>query len=612
MERRALLAVVLIFVMLLGYQYYVASRNRSQGGLSEGAPEEVTVSGGEASPPSPGTRAQAEQPPAAEGGQTVHGEAADLPGAGAEVETITVETPLWRAMLINRGAAISSWELKEYKDATGAPVQLVADETRALEVEIRYGVSEIATGAWVFGDIGAGGIVLGPESRPATVRYEALRSDGVRVTKAYTFYPDSYAFDVTVILDGLVEGAARREVWVGWGGVSPTEEKEEDSALTACALVNGKVAKEHLGGLKKTEAWERVGEIGWVAARTKYFICAIIPDSGPIEKMNAVGIEEPRRVGFQAGLPIEGESDEYHLTVYAGPQDYALLEGLEVGLERAVDLGWNITRPLSVLMLKALVGAHKVIPNYGIVIILFSILTKVLFYRLTHKSFVEMKRMQDLQPKMETLKKKHGSDQEALNKARMELYKKEGVSLFGGCGPMLLQMPVFVALFQVLRTTIELRGAPFVSWITDLSKPDTVAHVAGFPIHILPLLMGVGMLVQQRFSSKESSQAAIGNMMPIIFTALFYNFASGLVIYWLVNTVLSVVQQYYIHRGSTPAAATATAADAEPRQSVPGQPSVSTTTEPPTFGEGELVAVGARSSTANKRKKAQKKRRKRK
>ena len=114
---------------------------------------------------------------------------------------------------------------------------------------------------------------------------------------------------------------------------------------------------------------------------------------------------------------------------------------------------------------------------------------------------------------------------------------------------MLLQMPVFIALFQVLRTTIELRGAPFGLWITDLSQPDTIAHIAGFPIHILPLLMGLGMLVQQRFTSKDPQQAMMGKMMPVIFTALFYNFSSGLVIYWFVNTVLSIVQQYYIHRG---------------------------------------------------------------
>ncbi len=135
----------------------------------------------------------------------------------------------------------------------------------------------------------------------------------------------------------------------------------------------------------------------------------------------------------------------------------------------------------------------------------------------------------------------------------MELYKKEKVNPLGSCLPMILQMPVFIALFQVLRTTIELRGAPFMLWMTDLSQPDTIAAIAGFPIHVLPLLMGLGMLVQQKFTTSDPSQAGVAKMMPILFTVLFYNFASGLVIYWLVNTILSIGQQYYIHRG--PAAA---------------------------------------------------------
>jgi YidC/Oxa1 family membrane protein insertase len=220
-----------------------------------------------------------------------------------------------------------------------------------------------------------------------------------------------------------------------------------------------------------------------------------------------------------------------------------------------------------------------------------------------------MKRMQDLQPQLEELKKKYANNKEELAKAQMNLYKTAGVNPLGSCFPMLLQMPVFIALFQVLRTTIELRGAPFALWITDLSQPDTIASIYGFPIHVLPLLMGVGMLVQQQFSSRDPSQAMMGKLMPIVFTALFYNFASGLVLYWLVNTVLSVAQQYYIHRG--PSTAVEPSADAAAPARVATTPLASSTTAAPEFIEDAEVVVDPAPASGNpRRKKGGRKRRK--
>jgi YidC/Oxa1 family membrane protein insertase len=271
-------------------------------------------------------------------------------------------------------------------------------------------------------------------------------------------------------------------------------------------------------------------------------------------------------------------------------------------------MGWSFTRPLSVLLLKALVWGHNYIPNYGIVIILISILTKLLFYRLTHKSFTEMKRMQDVQPKLNALKEQFGDNKEAMAKAQMELYKKEGVNPLGSCLPMILQMPVFIALFQVLRTTIELRGAPFMLWMTDLSQPDTIAAIAGFPIHVLPLLMGLGMLMQQKFTTSDPSQAAMTKMMPILFTALFYSFASGLVIYWLVNTILSIGQQYYIHR--SPSAALEVSPDAAAPEGV-RETAPASVTATQRFEDAEVVdetgRVQSSSGSSAKRRRRRKK-----
>jgi membrane protein insertase Oxa1/YidC/SpoIIIJ len=180
----------------------------------------------------------------------------------------------------------------------------------------------------------------------------------------------------------------------------------------------------------------------------------------------------------------------------------------------------------------------------------------------------------------------------------MDLYKKEGVNPLGSCLPMILQMPVFIALFQVLRTTIELRGAPFMLWITDLSQPDTIAAIAGFPIHVLPLLMGLGMLLQQKFTTSDPSQAGMTKMMPILFTVLFYNFASGLVVYWLVNTVMSIGQQYYIHRG--PSASAEVSPDVAAPGGVPTNVPASVTTMPE-FEEAEVVAEDEPSTSTSKK-----------
>jgi YidC/Oxa1 family membrane protein insertase len=612
MEKRALLAIALVFLLFFFYQYYVASQRRAVQAPEEAAEElvaegPVEPAGGErAAPGVLEDRQEVEDVASVAAGPTAQAEVVEVPGADAPERVIAVRGPLWHATLSNRGGAILSWTLSDYADAGGDPVELVLPGERGLEVEVRYGTAEIETGHWTFEHSGPREIVLEEGARPATVRFEGRRADGVSVIKEYTFYSDSYLFDLSVDVRGFRESAGRREIWIGWPGILPTEAKEEDRVLASSAFVDEKLSKDNLGSLKKVESKRHLGNISWVTSQTKYFMCAAVPDTGLFSEVTAVGDVDSRTVAVSAAAPIEQGGGRRSLRVYLGPQDYALLEEIGVGLERAVDLGWSITRPLSILMLKALVAVHRVIPNYGVVIILFSVITKILFYRLTHKSFVEMKRMQDVQPKLEELKKKHAKDKEALAKAQMELYKSEGVNPLGGCGPMLLQMPVFIALFQVLRTTIELRGAPFVAWITDLSMPDTIAHVAGFPIHILPLLMGVGMLVQQRMTSRDPSQAMLGNMMPIIFTALFYNFASGLVIYWLVNTVLSVAQQYYIHRG--PSSTSAAPSDASPRRSVPGQDPASTTaTEPPAFNEAETVAATASPSGTKKRKKRRKK-----
>ena len=214
-----------------------------------------------------------------------------------------------------------------------------------------------------------------------------------------------------------------------------------------------------------------------------------------------------------------------------------------------MNLGWAPIRPLGRLITWSLTKMFRIIPNYGFVIILFAIIVKILLNPLTKKSFQSTRRMQDLQPKIQELKEKHKNDPKKLNTAQGELFKSEGVNPLGGCLPMLLQMPILIAFFTIFRSTIEFRGAPFFGWITDLSVPDTLATIAGFPINVLPFLMGATMFLQQKLMASPSGGAQQKMMMyfmNVFFLFIFYSFPSGLNLYYSVFNILSIVQQKYL------------------------------------------------------------------
>ncbi|MFH1501717.1 MAG: membrane protein insertase YidC [Candidatus Eisenbacteria bacterium] len=582
-DKRPLLAILLILVIFLGFNYWNAQR----AGEAAVPGQADVASTEEAGQPVAGAPGISEVVPETAAEASAGASAA----AAAELvpeEITTVETPLWVARLSNRGGSIVSWELKNYDDSEGAPVQLVREGSAALSTEIRYGARRIDTSSIMFE--GPGETVHRPsgDGSFSMIAFQTNLPEGIRLTRQYTFFPDSYAFELYVSVAGLDAPAAEREIVIGWPGVLPTESSEDERADRASVVMqDGKAVRMNLGKLKDEER-SLVGDIPWATAQSKYFMAAVIPTNSAFTRVLAYADTSGRAARFDATVPVSETPAANEFVIYAGPQDFVAVSDLEAGLERAVYLGWPWIRPLSTLMLRALIWAHNIIPNYGIVIILFSVFTKLIFYRLTHRSFTEMKRMQDLQPQLKALQKKHENNREELSKAQMGLYKVHKVNPLSSCFPMLLQMPVFIALFQVLRTTIELRGAPFALWMTDLSQPDTIATVAGFAIHILPVLMGIGMLVQQKFSSTDPSQAAMGRLMPIVFTVIFYNMASGLVLYWLVNTVLSIAQQYYIHRG--PSTAMEMSRDAAAPQGVPADVASSSTTGAPQFEDADVVA----------------------
>jgi len=235
--------------------------------------------------------------------------------------------------------------------------------------------------------------------------------------------------------------------------------------------------------------------------------------------------------------------------VYIGPLDYFIIKDYHPTLSKIMDFGMSIIRPFAKLVLKSFIFLHSFIPNYGIVLIIFSILIKILVYPLTRKSYVSMQKMQTLQPKMTELKEKHGKDPQRMNKETMKLYKESGVNPLSGCLPTLLQLPLLWAIFIVFRNTIELRDAAFIWWIKDLSAPDTIFKLPitipfyGDLVNILPIFMGVTMFIQQKMTMKDPKQKAMVYFMPIFLTLLFNSFPSGLNLYYALFNLFSIMQQ---------------------------------------------------------------------
>jgi YidC/Oxa1 family membrane protein insertase len=385
------------------------------------------------------------------------------------------------------------------------------------------------------GDLRLGG------NKQGTIVFRGQGPGGETITKRLTFDGSNYAFNLEIAAEGASRPAALLLT-------SPPKGPTEDSHFEGwLGLVNGKVIREPKEEVEKGK--ELAGPISWTGFGYTYFLQAVTPEN----------FEQGRVMVRQSGqslileiAPEAAKNGTTSYTVFFGPKDLDILKSFNKGLERSIDFGYFAF--ISLPLLYALRFSHQFTGSYGIDIILLTVVIKLLTAPLTHKSYTSMKKMQKLQPQMEKLKEKFKDDREKLNKEIMELYRRNGVNPFGGCLPMVLQIPVFIGLYNALLTPIELRHASFL-WIQDLSRPDWESlpfHVAGYSLGlpILTILMGASMFVQQWMTptAGDPNQRKMMLMMPIIFTFMFINFPSGLTIYWLVNNVLSIAQQYFINR----------------------------------------------------------------
>ncbi|MDH3973987.1 MAG: membrane protein insertase YidC [Deltaproteobacteria bacterium] len=372
-----------------------------------------------------------------------------------------------------------------------------------------------------------------------TLVYSWSSPQGITLEKRYTFKPDGYEIDIRTTLINGSSAPVTGDMALNFYD----RDNVEGDMYTFIGLAVKKgddIEKESFTDIEE-EHFTVDADIDWLALENKYFVTALVPNKGSSGKVIAKRISdkliETSLVHSSLSIPA-GDKISFQYNLYSGPKDFYRLKDVGSGLEAAIDMGWfhAIAEPL----LRFLKLIYSYTGNYGYAIILVTLIIKIIFFPLANKSYKSMKQMQKLSPLMTELREKYKDDKERMSREVMELYRKHRVNPLSGCLPMIVQIPVFIALYNVLMNAIELRHAPFHFWIMDMSVKD--------PYYVTPLLMGITMFLQQKMSpaAPDPTQQKVMMMMPVIFTFMFMNLPSGLVLYWLVNNILSIAQQYYI------------------------------------------------------------------
>jgi YidC/Oxa1 family membrane protein insertase len=471
---------------------------------------------------------------------------------------ISVDTPLYRITLTEEGAAVISMVLKDYRetiDADSPNKELIPKEVTGGTVITSFGEdsgSQLERAVFT-ADQAAETITV--QGGPADLRFTFTTADGVRIEKSYRFFPDSYLIDLNITIHNGSDQVIQGPLKVGLRNLATLEEGAYGFQGPS-GLINGGL--EQVKVKKIAEQNKLEGKIRWVAIEGQYFMESLISKT-PIEGAMLLAhndkiIENRLVIGIDAISPGSEQTIAY--SIFLGPKSLSVLKAVNNELDRAIDFGWVevIAKPCLYFMN----FIYRYIPNYGIAIIILTIVTRLIFWPLAQKSYKSMNDMRRLQPLMQEIREKYKDDKARINQETMALYRTYKINPMGGCLPMLIQMPVFFALYRMLYQAIELRHAPFFGWMNDLSAPDRLFHFAfkvpfmnePYGIPVLTIIMGGTMLLQQKLSPQpgDPMQAKMMMLMPIVFTFIFINFPSGLVLYWLVSNLVSIAQQYYTQK----------------------------------------------------------------
>ena len=543
-DKRTTFAVLLCIIIVMFYSEYVLTPYQQE---VRRYAEEQQRSNGEQTPlsaPAATAAPGAQQPalsPVAPNLLTPPG-AEELKAGGS----LAVTTDVAHTSISLIGGRLEHYTLQNYRRDTvtnerydmvgvapGVPLPLGVYTATENDVRVTYVVESTSRGA----PSSDGTYDLRSGETELTITLRGRLPSGLGIRKTYRFKPNSYLFNLEVSLDHPTPGGL--PVWVEWThGVPPGLEHVRNDVPSFSAL-NSTDSVKHYYDVDATVT--DVGAVRWLAYSERYFLAALIPATGP-----AAGLFTRDATGLNYTSRAAGAATGVTMGVFIGPKDDRLLEKYGLELERAIDLG--IFAVLAQPLLALLRMFNDLLGNYGLAIILLTLFIKFLFLPLTKASFDSMQKMAQLQPEMKALRDRI-TDPTQLNQELMALYKRRGVNPMGGCLPVLIQIPVFIGLYNALLHSIELRHAPFALWITDLSAPEHL-YVFGIGIPVMVLLMGVSMIYQQMTtpSTMDAYQKKVMLMIPVIFTISFiiFPFPAGLVLYWLVNNIISITQQVYL------------------------------------------------------------------
>jgi len=479
------------------------------------------------------------------------------------VDTVIVQTGKYRVVMSSLGGGPISIQLKDYTYRDGLRIELIPNAKR-VSLETVFGGGTLSSSILPFacnvppGEYDATG-------QPIEIVYTYAPADGGKFERRFRFAPDAHSFDLKLTIDEPSRMGFERDYRLGWNSpLEPTEPGLLDdwTSMQAAAMMAGsRVTLDDFndGVLRQTVD----GQVSWIGVRSKYFARVLIPRSRPAEGAYADGRKqdvmttdggmlEERRITAGLKMPFAAVNQVVDsFTVFVGPLDYMMMSDYEVGLQDMLDIGTTpyvgwIIKPFALGIMWILPILYDIIPNYGVVIILFALMVKIITLPLSMKSFKSMQAMKDLQPKVEDLKKRHPKDPQKLNQEMMKLYKAHGVNPISGCLPMLPQMPLFFALFSVFRSTILLRDAPFFWFINDLSRG---AQSLTDPYIILVALMIAAQYVSQHLTMSGSQQNKMFMyIMPLMMGFIFYRFAAGLVLYWTSFSLLSMLDYALFRR----------------------------------------------------------------
>ncbi len=544
-QRRLFIAILLSLIIVVLYSLVLER-------LYPPAPRPQRDTATQSSPAAP---ARSDEPAVADAPPAAAPEAGPAPSsvaAPAAAGQVLVDTDLFRAAFTTAGARLESLTLKGYRAAVAAdspPLQLVLFPVAGqlpLGLALRGEEGKLEDAAVIYAADRATVDLSGEET--ATITFTGRLGEAT-VTKRIGLRGHDYLW--TVDVDVAQVPSAFTEMALTWNeGIDPAGTTASEVVFnSALVLQTNKLQTLPFTDLAAGQLLQ--GDIGWLGFGGPYFLAAIVPQAEPKNSLRAWTKAWPTTVETKLLFPPGVFSA--HAEVYVGPKDIDRLETVGHGLRKAVDLGWFTF--IALPLLQALRFLHKFTGNYGVAIIILTVVIKVLFYPLTKKSFESMREMQKLQPEMQKIRERLKDNPSEMNKEVMELYRRHKVNPLGGCLPMLLQVPVFIGLYNALLNAVELRHAPFIGWITDLSAPDRlgtlqIPFVPHPGIPVLTIIMGASMLVQQWMtpSAADPAQQRIMMIMPIIFTFMFINFPAGLTLYWLVNNILTIAQQYAIMR----------------------------------------------------------------